>query len=80
VVGHKGWSKNPDSSAKYAIAVSFEIVGREIPTYESIRVEVLRLQAELEVEESVTVQSSLVRFCDAFSIQKTNNEAPLLRW
>ncbi len=55
VVGHKGWSKDPDSSAKYGVAVSFEIVGREIPIYESIRVEIERLQAELEVEESVTV-------------------------
>lgn len=51
VVGHPGWSKDPDTSAKYAIAVSFEIVGREIPIYEAMRIAVEELQAEIEIAE-----------------------------
>ena len=29
VVGHKGWSNDPDSSARYAITVSFEVVAEK---------------------------------------------------
>jgi len=50
VVGHKGWSKDPASSARYAIAVSFEMLGREIPIYEDLRVEVEELEVEIEAE------------------------------
>jgi hypothetical protein len=50
VVGHKGWSQDPDSAARYAIAVSFEILGREIPIYNELRVAVQELQAEVEAE------------------------------
>ena len=50
VVGHRGWSKDPDSSARYAIAVSFEVLGREIPIYEDLRVAVEELQTEIEAE------------------------------
>jgi hypothetical protein len=53
VVGHAGWSHDPDSSAKYALAVSFEIVGREIPIYEEIRVAIDELQAELQARVEV---------------------------
>ncbi len=48
VVGHQGWSHDPDSTAKYALTVSFEIVGREIAIYDDLRVAVEELQAELE--------------------------------
>ena len=34
VRGHKGWSQDPDSTAKYALAVTFEIVGKEIEVNE----------------------------------------------
>ena len=54
VVGHPGWSKDPDSTARYCLAVTFEIVGQEIPIYESIRTAVLELQAQIgavEVDE-----------------------------
>ncbi len=50
VVGHRGWSNDPDSSARYSIAVSFEVVGKEIPIYDDMRVAVEELQAEIEAE------------------------------
>jgi hypothetical protein len=53
VVGHEGWSQDPESTAKYALAVSFEVVGREILIYEEIRVAIEELQAELEAEVEV---------------------------
>jgi hypothetical protein len=61
VVGHQGWSKDPASSARYAIAVSFEVLGREIPIYEQLRVAVEDLQAEIEaeVEAEVNVEVEL---------------------
>jgi hypothetical protein len=53
VVGHRGWSHDPDSSARYALAVSFEMVGREVPIYEDVRVAVDRLHAEIEAAAEV---------------------------
>lgn len=50
VRGHRGWSRDPDSAARYALAVTFEIRGQEIPIYEPLRTAVLELQAEVEVE------------------------------
>jgi hypothetical protein len=51
VRGHKGWSKDPDNTASYTLAVTFEIVGREIAIYDPLRVAVQELQAELGVGE-----------------------------
>lgn len=56
VVGHKGWSRDPDSTARYALTVSFEIVGKEIAIYEPLRVAVEELQAEIEAEVEVEVE------------------------
>ena len=56
VVGHRGWSQDPDSTAKYALAVSFEVVGREIAIYEDVRVAVEELQAELEALAEVQAE------------------------
>jgi hypothetical protein len=50
VVGHQGWSHDPDSTARYVLVVTFEILGQEISIYEPIRVAVQELQAELEAE------------------------------
>lgn len=50
VVGHQGWSHDPDSAARYALVVTFEILGQEISIYEPIRVAVEELQAEVEVK------------------------------
>ena len=50
VVGHQGWNPDPDSTARYALAVSFEIVNKEIPIYEPLHTAVIELQNELEAE------------------------------
>jgi hypothetical protein len=50
VVGHQGWSHDPDSAARYALAVTFEILGREIAIYEPLRTAVIELQAQVETE------------------------------
>lgn len=51
VRGHKGWSKDPDNTATYTLAVTFEIVGREIEIYDPLRTAVQELQAELGLDE-----------------------------
>ena len=59
VVGHQGWSRDPDSAARYSLAVTFEVLGQEIPIYEPIRTAVLELQVQLgavEVEEELEVE------------------------
>jgi hypothetical protein len=50
VRGHVGWSRDPDSAARYSLAVTLEIVGQEIPIYESLRVSTEELRNELEAE------------------------------
>jgi hypothetical protein len=50
VMGHQGWSKDPDSEAQYTLAVTFEIVGQEINIYDPLRTAVLELQAEIEAQ------------------------------
>lgn len=57
VRGHKGWSHDPEAAARYCVAVSFEIVGQEIPIYDPLRVAVQELQAEVaEVEAEAEVE------------------------
>lgn len=51
VRGHKGWSKDPDNTASYTLAVTFEIVGKEIEIYDPLRTAVQELQAELGIAE-----------------------------
>jgi hypothetical protein len=53
VLGHKGWSKDPDSQARYSLAVSFEMVGQQIEIYDAMRVAVDELQSELAVEAEI---------------------------
>lgn len=50
VMGHQGWSKDPDSEAYYTLAVTIEIVGQEINIYDPLRTAVLELQAEVEAQ------------------------------
>jgi hypothetical protein len=45
VLAHKGWDKNKES-IPYALTVSIEILGADIPIYESIRVE---NEAQIEI-------------------------------
>jgi hypothetical protein len=58
VRGHQGWSQDPDSMATYSLAVSFEIVGQEIPIYEPLRTAVLELQSEVEAEMEAELEVS----------------------
>ena len=51
VRGHKGWSRDPDSAASYALTVTFESLGEKIQIYEPLRAAVNELQAEVELEE-----------------------------
>lgn len=54
VVGHKGWDKDPDAFAKYALAISFEVPGQEITIYEEIRASVQQLiQSQVQAEVDV---------------------------
>lgn len=60
VVGHKGWSNDPDTVARYALAVTFEARGGELQIYDLLRVAVAELEAEPvegEVETEVEVES-----------------------
>lgn len=50
VMGHQGWSRDPDSEAYYTLAVTIEIVGQEINIYDPLRTAVLELQAEVEAQ------------------------------
>lgn len=50
VQGHQGWNSDPDAEARYALAVSFEVVGKEIEIYDPLRVEVAELRAQIELE------------------------------
>jgi len=56
VVGHKGWSHDPDTTARYALTVSFEVGGKEIAIYDPLRVAVEGLQAEIEAEVEVEAE------------------------
>ncbi len=56
VRGHKGWSKDPEVTAGYALAVTFEILGQEIPIYEPLRISVLELQEQVQAEVGVEAE------------------------
>lgn len=59
VVGHPGWSHDPDSAARYALAVSFEILGQEISIYDPLRVAVIELQAQVETEIEAEAEAEI---------------------
>jgi Subtilase family len=56
VRGHQGWSHDPDSVARYTLAVTFQIVGQEIPIYEPLRAAVLELESEVEAEMEAEIE------------------------
>ena len=59
VRGHQGWSRDPDNAARYAMAVTFEIVGREINIYGPLRAAVIELQSKVEAEIDIEVNSDM---------------------
>ena len=56
VRGHQGWSRDPDTTARYALAVTFEILGKEISIYDPLRVAVAELQTEIEAEVELEIE------------------------
>lgn len=56
VRGHQGWSHDPDTTARYALAVTFEIVGQEISIYDPLRTAIIELQTQIEAEVDVDVE------------------------
>lgn len=56
VRGHQGWSRDPDTTARYALAVTFEIVGQEISIYDPLRTAVIELQTQIETEVEVEME------------------------
>lgn len=65
VRGHQGWSRDPDSTARYALAVTFEIVGREMGIYDPLRTAVLELQTQISTEVEVNVEAEVEVEVDA---------------
>jgi Subtilase family len=59
VVGHQGWSKDPDSTARYALAVSIEVLGGEVPIYSRIQARVADLHAEVEAEAQAEAEAEV---------------------
>ena len=59
VRGHEGWSNDPDTTARYALAVTFEIVGQEIRIYDPLRTAVLELQSQIETELEVEAEAEI---------------------
>ncbi len=59
VVGHPGWSHDPDSTARYALAVTFESLGQEIAIYEPLRTAVIELQAQIAAEVEVEAEAEI---------------------
>lgn len=54
VRGHPGWDRrDPNAAAKFALAVSFEIIGSDIPIFQEI-------QAAIQAEEQVTATQAEV--------------------
>ncbi len=47
VRAHKGWSQDPDAQARYALAVSFEVLGQEVAIYEEVKIALDDLSVEV---------------------------------
>lgn len=59
VRGHEGWSNDPDTTARYALAVTFEIVGQEISIHDPLRAAVQELQTQIETELEVEAEAEV---------------------
>lgn len=59
VRGHQGWSNDPDTTARYVLAVTFEIVGQEISIYDPLRTAVIELQTQIEAELEVEAEAEI---------------------
>ncbi|MFO0804418.1 MAG: S8 family peptidase [Gemmataceae bacterium] len=50
VIAHKGWNNDPDATARYSLAVTFEVVNQEIKIYDDLMAAVHSLQQEIDLE------------------------------
>lgn len=50
VRAHKGWSQDPSAEARYALVVSFEVLGQEVAIYEEVRIALDELPVEVSEE------------------------------
>ena len=56
VLGHQGWSRDPDSTAEYCLAVTLDVAGQEVAIYDPLRLAVEELRSEIEsIEAEVSV-------------------------
>jgi hypothetical protein len=58
-VGHPCWSHDPDSTARYALTVTFEILGEEVVIYEPLRAAVIELQTQIEAEVEIEPKAEI---------------------
>jgi hypothetical protein len=56
VRGHQGWSHDPDTAARYVLAVTFEIVGQEISIYDPLRTAIIELQTQIKTDIEVEME------------------------
>lgn len=52
VLAHKGWSRDPDTKAKFSLAVSFESITEELEIHEELEIsigELMQLESEVEL-------------------------------
>lgn len=56
VIGHQGWSDDPDDTAQYSLAVTFEVLGGEVAIYEPLRIAIEELESQLETRAEVQVE------------------------
>jgi hypothetical protein len=49
VIGHRGWDIDPNAFCRYALAVGFEAINRDLKIYEHVKVAVDNLQVPVEV-------------------------------
>ena len=54
VIAHKGWNNDPDAAARYSLAVTFEVVNKEIEIYDDLMTGIHNLQQEIELEGEVS--------------------------
>ena len=47
VIGHSGWDKDLEAETDYALTISFEVIGEEIPLYQLIA------EAQIETEQEI---------------------------
>ena len=56
VIGHKGWSSDPELGARFSLVVTFEAINEDVQVYESVRTSV---EATIESEAQTEIQLEL---------------------